>query len=383
MANHTQNALRIQHGITCYIIKAMKILIVPSVCIPDCGSAVMIARNLTGLFHLQGFEVAICADRKSRFSDIAFYESPSPIPSRRIRSRYGTTPEEYFEDHGAFSTSYLLRDYKAITEAITDFQPDRIIEIERPAAVIAAVQTGKKLFSVVSSPAFRNREFRVSSMNGLNEFLTRSGMEQVLRFRELYHFSSCIGFGPSLCQSFPAEYPVRQIGMSCIEPLPQAGDSKLSIVISESGISSRKNRQILESAFLGAPYEIYIHARRMKQGRQGNLHFLQPSRHTSVNGSRVCIHDGSDAITQYCYACGVPQVIVHDNSWQRSWNAAGLRRTGAGLSLEESQLSMERLYETYRMVAADDSFAENAQRLKQTVHEEQDLTAILPLLGAD
>ena len=66
----------------------------------------MIARNLTGLFHLQGFEVAICADRKSRFSDIAFYESPSPIPTRRIRSRYGTTPEEYFEDHGAFSTSF-------------------------------------------------------------------------------------------------------------------------------------------------------------------------------------------------------------------------------------------------------------------------------------
>lgn len=340
----------------------------------------MIARNLTALFHLQGYEVAICADKKSRFSDIAFYEAPSPIPSRRIRNRYGTTPEEYFEDHGAFSSTYLMRDSKAITNAIRSFHPDRIFEIERPAAIVAAVQEKTPIFSIVSPPAFRNREFRVSSLNGLNEFLTKSGMEQVLRFRELYRFSSCIAFGPSDYQSFPPEYKVSQFGMSCIEPLPQAADSKLSIVISESGLSARKNRQIVEAAFLGAPYEVYIHGRRMKQGRQGNLHFLQPSRHTSVNGSRICIHDGSDAITQYCYACGVPQVIVHDNSWQRSWNAAGLRRTGAGLALEERQLSMEHLYETFRMVAADDSFAENAQHYKQIVQEEQDLTAIIDLL---
>lgn len=358
----------------------MKILIVPSACIPDCGSAVMIARNLTALFHLQGYEVAVCADKKSRFADIAFYEAPTPIPSRRIRNRYGTTPEEYFEDHGAFSSSYLLRDRKAIAEAIHSFQPDRIFEIERPAAIIAAVQAKVSVFSVVSPPAFRNREFRVSSLNGLNEFLTKSGMEQVLRFRELYRFSACLAFGPSEYQTFPQEYKVRQFGMSCIEPLPQETDSKLSIVIGESGLSARRNRQILEAAFLGAPYEVYIHGRRMKQGRQGNLHFLQPSRYTSVNGSRICIHDGSDAITQYCYACGVPQVIVHDNSWQRSWNAAGLRRTGAGLALEESQLSMERLYETFRMVAADDSFAENARHYKQIVQEEKDLTAILALL---
>ena len=358
----------------------MKILILPSMCVPDTGSPVTIARNLAALFHLNGHDTAVAAARKSRFTEVSFYPSPTPVKTRRIRGRYGTMCEEYLEDHGAMNHSYLVRDYRSIEEAIKGFEPDVIFEIERPAAIAAAVNYDIPLFSVVSPAAFRNREFRVSSMNGLNEFLSTVGMEQVLRFRDLYRFSRCIAFGPAQYLSFPKAFHVRTFGMSCITPLPVESDARLSIVISESSLSARRSRQIIEASFQGAPYEVYIHARRMKQGKSGNLHYLQPARLNGVPGSRVCIHDGTDAVTQYCTALGIPQVIVHDSSWQRLYNGTLLRRTGAGLPIDQKELSMEKLYETYRMVTADDAFTEHARLLQEEVTREGDLSDVLNLL---
>ncbi len=339
----------------------------------------MIARNLAALFHLEGYETAVCADPRSRFADISFYETPAPSSLRRIRSRYGTTIEEYMDGHGAFSTGWLTKDCESILSAMEDFKPDILFEIERPAAIAAGRTKQLPVFSVVSPGAFRNREFSPEKLNGLNEFLSRTDQEQVLRYQQLYRSTVCLSFGPQEFLSFPLEFKVLRYGMSCIAPLPYDSEEKLSIVITESTVSSRRRRQIIEDSFLGAPYEIYVLARGMKQGKKDNLHYQNPSRYVTVSGSRVCIHDGTDAITQYCTALGIPQLIIHDDTWQRSWNAACLRRSGAGLTLEEASLSMERLYETYRMIASDDSFRENSIRLKEEAFLAGDISSICSL----
>ena len=179
----------------------MRIMILPSACVSDCGSAVILARNLAALFRMERIDTAICAGRSSRFSDISFFEAPEPI-SFSPRPNYGTTVEEYLRSHGALSHSYLSRDYAAIEAAVLEFHPDLLFEIERPAAIAAAKQHALPVYSIISPAAFRNRNFRADTMNGLNSFLNEQDMEQVLRLRELYEYSHCFVFGNSVF-SFP------------------------------------------------------------------------------------------------------------------------------------------------------------------------------------
>ena len=353
----------------------MKVLIVPSVCVPDCGSPVLIARQLAAMFRLSGFDTGICADRKSRFSDIAFFESPS-VPMLR-KGRTGTTIEEYQYGRHALSVSFLRKDFRAVTTAIEEYNPDLLIEIERPAASAAAVTAGLPVFSVVSAAAFRNRNFKADTLNGLNTFLNENGLEQVLHLRELYRYAQCFAFGPEEFLPVFRGYRTASFGVSAITPVSLSQDKPLSIAFTETGIPARRMRQIISDAFLGAPYDVYIYDSTLHPGKTGNLHFQNLQRTVTINGSRVCIHDGSDALTQYCAALGIPQIILHDDSWQRSWNASCLQRSGAGLTLHEEELCMERLYELYRQILADSSFFAEAKRLQENVLERGDSANML------
>ncbi len=353
----------------------MKVMILPSVCVPECGSAILLARQLAAMFRLAGYDTAVCADRNSKFSDIAFYESPSPSSLRR--SSPGTTIEEYLRSRNGLSVRYLKKDFSRIEYAIEEWEPDLLVEIERPAAIAAAVIHGLAVFSIVSSSSFRNRDFRADTLNGLNSFLDSLGMEQVLHLRELYRFSQCFAFGPAEFLSRFRGYNVACFGMSSIKPVEKPADRTLSIMITESGIPARKLKPMIESAFRGAPYDVYIYSSSFHPGKIDNLHFLNVSRTIALNGSKTCIHDGSDALTQYCTALGIPQIILHDDSCQRAWNAACVKRSGAGLVIHEDDLTMEKLYETFRRIMADDRFFLQAERLQAEVFGRGDLSSIL------
>ena len=323
-------------------------MIFPSVCVPDCGSAVLIARQLAAMFRLQGIDTGICADRKSRFSDIAFFESPSTASLRR--GSPGTTVEEYLRGRNALSASYLKKDYHAASRAIHEYNPDFLIEIERPAAIAAAAEYGLPVFSVVSGGTFRFRSFKADTLNGLNSFLNELGLEQVLHLRELYRYTQCFAFGADeFLPPFPG-YRVASFGVSAIAPVSSPQDRALSIAFTETGISARRMRQIISDAFQGAPYDVFVYDSSQHPGKNGNLHFQNLQRTNTINGSRVCVHDGSDALTQYCAALGIPQIILYDDSYQRAWNAACLQRSGAGLIMHEGEVCMERLYELYRRI---------------------------------
>ena len=361
------------------ILLSMRVMILPSMCVPDTGSAIQLARNLAALLRMEHIETAVSADKHSGFSDISFFEAPAPsVLSRRLNS--GTTIEEYMKAHGAFSASYFSRDHAAIEAAITEYEPDLLIEIERPAAIVSARIHAIPLFSIVSPAVFRNRRFKADLLNGINEFLSEQGLEQILAYRELYAFAQCFAFGPREFLSAAAERRAACFGMSSIAPILKPSDGRLSIVLNDTSLSSRKRRKVITDAFLGAPYDVYVFSRGLRPGRNGNLHFLQASRFLQVSESRVCIHDGSDAITAHCIALGIPQIIIHDDSWQRSWNAAALKRSKAGLTVPEAEFSMSSVYETYRMLVSDDRFEENAERLRDEAVERGDLANILAYL---
>ena len=72
-------------------------MILPSLAVSDCGSAVLIARQIAAMLKTEGIDTGICADRKSKFSGIAFFEAPSPASLRLGRT--GTTAEEYLRGY--------------------------------------------------------------------------------------------------------------------------------------------------------------------------------------------------------------------------------------------------------------------------------------------
>jgi len=357
----------------------VKILILPSLCTPESGSAVLTARNLADLFRIEGIPCAVCSDPASSFHGVSFYSAPRPVYS--LYGGTGRSYEEYMKACGALNHTYLSSDYQAVSEAVRKFEPDLLIEISRPAAHAVAAESDIPLFSVVSVSEYRNQIFDASLLNGLNEFLSEHHLEQVLRLNALSRMSSLrLAFGPDLFQPFSASESIVRFGMPCIEPLPCRIENRLSIVFAESEQAPFQIRRIIRDAFLGAPYEVSVFLRDSQMKRKQNIRPVNRFRLSSVNGSRVCIHDGTDALTQYAIALGIPQIIIHDSSYMRQWNAAALRHSGAGLAIPETELTMERLYETYRQVCADDLFTENARRLKKEADALGDLSGLMNCL---
>jgi UDP:flavonoid glycosyltransferase YjiC (YdhE family) len=136
-------------------------------------------------------------------------------------------------------------------------------------------------------------------------------------------------------------------------------------------------KKTIRNAFQGAPYEVTASLPKIRSGRSQNIRFQSRIQLGTINGSRACIHDGTDAITQYCIALGIPQIILHDSSYIRQWNAAKLRHAGIGLAIDESELTMERLYETYRILCADDSYFLAAAALRKEAGMDGDLSSLL------
>ena len=360
----------------------MNILILPSLCIPSLGSEVLFSRNLADLFQMESIRAAICADEKSSFRGISFY--PAKAPGSFSKEHYGRSYEEYQKACGALGFTYLKQDYDAICSAAERFEADLLIEISRPAAFAAGKARGIPVCSVISAPMFREAAFPYPILSGLNEFLRSKDMEQVVRLNDLFRQSEArICLGPQSFQPIPPPYFPFRFGFPAILPLSPAKTSRLSIVFGEPSLSTQKTRKIICAAFQGAPYEVHAYMRNTPMERRDNIRFQNRFLLSALNGSSVCIHDGNETIMLYCLALGIPQVIVHDGSYQRSWNAACGRRAGIGRSLAEENFSMERLYETYRAVLACDDYEIRSRALRDETMRLGDLSAFSGILPAE
>ena len=378
--HHSKKEPRIQLRSNCVILGIVNILILPSLCIPAMGSAVLTARNLAELFQMEQIRCAICADESSSFHGVSFYGAKAPVSFSRKET--GRSYEEYQKAYGALRGSWLKKDYESISSAIQRFEPDLLLEIGRPAAFAAGKEYGIAVCSVLSAPMFRNTPFPYSVLNSLNEFLRSRNMEQVIRLSDLSRQSKAsLCFGPQCFQPIPVSYPLIRCGFSAISPLEREQTSRLSIVFSEASLNTRRTKKIICEAFQRAPYEVQAFLPVTPMEKRDNIRFQNRFLLSCLNGSRACIHDGNEAVMLYCISLGIPQLIVHDSSYQRSWNAACIRRAGIGLSLSEAEFSMERLYETYRALCVADLLETRTLALREETLDQGNLSVLPSLLS--
>lgn len=362
----------------------MKVLIAPLIVHPRCDAGYHIAKQLTELFTSHDITCAVSADNHNDFHQVSLYPSPKP---RKPLFNFGAdnrAHEEWLYSNGFLTKQYVQRDYDTLCSAIDQFHPDLIISYDRPAAIMVALQRHIPCWEFVVPAMYRNAFFPTRCMHGLNAVLEENDMVQQLNLQYFYAKATRrIGYGPMETSPYLVENDVTRIGSAAVPAQKETRTNRVCIYISEYGENATTLRNMIESAFLGAPYYVYVSIPGITAHKDNNLHYLRyPDIHL-INGASAIIHDGNDFYFNQAMVYGVPQMVIADHSYERNFNALATTRYKFGRYIFDEDLSMASLYEGYRTLMADDMYYENTQIMRTKIEQLNSIRELLNLLYKD
>ncbi|MCH4020904.1 MAG: hypothetical protein LKE61_08540 [Erysipelotrichaceae bacterium] len=355
----------------------MKILIVPFIVHPKADAAYFLSRSMADVFTAAGMECAICCDPDNTFRQVRVY--PSHLPSHPLFN-WGAdnrSYEEWMYSQGLLTKNAVLSDTQDIQDAIADFHPDLIIAINRPAANIAAKLDKIPCWTVVHPAMYRNAWFPSRCMHGINQALTQLQTEQELDLKTLYaHSVRRLAFGCLQSAPFPSDANITRIGSMNIEEHRKTRTNRVCIYLGSLHSRPKTIAKIIEEAFAGAPYYVYIWIKGIPAHAYKNLHYIREPDSSLINGCSAVIHDGNTYFYNQAMVNGIPQMLIADHTCMRNYNAMAAARGHFGVYLYEEDLEMAALYETYRKLMSDDLYYESAQKYREMTLHHGDLTQI-------
>lgn len=281
-------------------------------------------------------------------------------------------------DHGAVDEKYLCADMEGILAIIDHFHPDRILTIDRLAAVSAGRLQNIPVDAIVNAAIYKAVVFPSAMLKEYNSFLSTYKLEQVLSLKDAYKQCAYrFGFGPVEIQPFTADWNVTRIGISSLYPVKKGLTNRVCVFLPDIHKTTITLRKILTDAFLGAPYAVYVWYPDCKAQKIQNIHFIANPRADMIPGSICVIHDGNDYFMNQCIAQAIPQVIIASHEYSRMYNGQAVQRTGIGRYLYEEDLTMGNLYENFRKVLADDDYYDRNQEMKEKITAFGDLTELM------
>ncbi len=345
----------------------MKILIAPFIRSTKNDAAYYISNRLSRFFSERQHAVAVSTSLRSSVPSAALYEAAEPKRPRFFRNDYYSY-EEWLYSFGALAKDYLHEDTEFILDAIDEFEPDAVICIDRPAAVIASRVRKIPCLPIINTAMYRNASLSIKIMQGINQVLSEYDLEQVFRIHTLY--DSCTSrliFGPLELQPLPPEVNVKRFGtLTHQQSLPEKSDG-VYICFHELNKKPAAVRKMILEAFSGARYPVYCSVSGLPAEKVQNIHFITDLKEDILRQSGVCIHDGNDYICDICAANAIPQLIVTDHRYGRTANALAARRYGFGIMEDEAHLSVAALYENYRRLVVDQRFREAALAMREEI----------------
>lgn len=359
----------------------MKVFIVPSFPYKGNDSSYRFAQNLVDVLYQHGNVCAISAPKEAKFHHASLYPCllpKSPIFSNlqgKIRSY-----EDWLYRCGYTNPDYLENDVEQLCEAFKEFLPDLILDYGRPSAIIAARKSDIPVISYITGAIYRERPVHKKAITSLNETLSRLKLEQVLRYTDLLNYSNRrIVFGSSLLQPLPEEIDVDRFG-TYLAPMEKKDLAiHVGAFFPELNRSATTIRSVMEEAFVGAPYEVTLSFPNARIASNQNINTQSSFRSDLIVDCSVVIHDGSDYIYQQALQHGIPQIVVSDGSWQRSWIASSVKRNGLGVQVLEEEFSVSSIYEAYRRVVSDDYYTVQAETFAKDVKRLQSIEQLLIL----
>lgn len=359
----------------------MRILIAPFIERPQSSFSYYLASNMAWLFSNEGHTVAISASKENHFHHISLYPSGELQRPFSFIAPKENNYEEWLYAHGGLSNKYLIDDYTCIKTAVNQFHPDLIISIDRIAANLFARNHNIRHWSIVHSNMYMNYSFDTSTLKSLNLLLSEMNHEQIYYLRELYKHSELrIGFGPIEVEPFHPSDNITRVGITSLLPVDAIRTNRVCIFL--QGVHKKPSylKKIILEAFKGAPYSIYATFDGSKNENIENIHFSSTLKADILPGSIACIHDGNTYFTNQCLARGIRQLIITDHDYIRNSNALSAERNKFGLAIFETELSMNTLYETYRLLLSDDRYYYHTQSMKNITRKTGDLSLLLDYL---
>lgn len=359
----------------------MRILITPLIRKPKADASYYLTGNLASLFMQEKHQCAISASKDNGFRYASLYECPSLHKPHFHLSAGNRSYEEWLYVNGASTKEYLLDDIHTISEIVDSFHPDLIITMDRIAAVIVSRLRHIRCWAVVNSAMYRKTYFPASALKDVNEVLASFHLDQVFDLASLYALCERrIGFGPIEVQPFVEDNQVTRIGLESIYPLHVTRTNRVCVFIPDVNRRPHSLNRILTDAFLGAPYSVYVWYEGCRPQKNENIHFLAKPKPELMPGSIAVIHDGNDYLCNQCMARGISQVMIVNHEYLRSYEAQAAERNMFGLTIYEENLSMAKLYETYRTLLSDDTYYEHTEKIRKIINDLPDLTDILNYL---
>lgn len=325
--------------------------------------------------------VGICTHMEGRFHHVSLYHSPAPAKQHFARNDHRSF-EGWLKKAGGASLPFLRQDEEALQKAVDSFHPDLIVTDVRVAAIPVARRNGIPVIAIVHSTLYHRAEVPAFCLKDINSFLSSCGEGQILRLRDLYPCCDYrIGFGTVQTDPFPISADITRIGMMTLSQLSIRNDATVSVCFTEPSVSIRKLTKVIEGAFLGAPYEVYIHYPGCIGHTQRNLHFIKEPKESLLRRSSICIHDGSPFITNICHCYGVPQVVVPSDSCISRFHAFSIRREGSGVVIDADQFNVSTIYEAYRTCIVNTSLQQHMHHISSEFLKEGDLLKLLNILS--
>ena len=362
----------------------MKILIAPLILDPNRDASYHLTKALVEVFTDKEITCSVSADEENHFKHVSLYPCAEPEEPSFVLNAEERVHEEWLYNNGILQKKYLMKDVQMLENAISLFKPDLIISIDRPAAVMVSNMHNIACWEFVYPAMYRNTIFPAKCMHGLNQALEECGLDQELDLQGLYaKVDRRIGFGPMEIAPYLAENHVTRFGCMSLFPKKQLRTNRVCIFLDTVNEKPKKLQRIIETAFLGAPYYVYICIPGIPAYQDNNLHYISLPDPNLINGASALIHDGNDFYFNQAILLGVPQMIIADHSYQRNFNALAAARNKFGSYIFEENLDMASLYEGYRDLLSDDSFYENTQTMREKTRQLGDLHQLVDMMYID
>ena len=357
----------------------MKVLVVPKINVSPAW--ILFVQEILDMLNRNGIETAVSAP-KDTYKHTALYPY-TPLSSSVLDKFRKINPsgyEEYCYSSGISRQRYLKSDTETVKSVIDAFHPDYVLDLGRFSAIIAARMTNTPYISYVNGAMYRNRSFDPVMIREVNSVLSSSKVEQVFRLNELYNYAhGCFTLGSSTLNLLPESAEVLRIGRTYRKETREENPRNVCVYLYESGIKKNRLKTLLDEAYKGAPYTIEIWYPGSDIGKEENLHYASSIRLSQLDRAQVLIHDGDDYLFHQAVLRGIPQLVITDGSWKRSWYAATVSRNGFGTSLPEEDLSVRTVYESYRRLLANEHYSLNAGKFQKEAQSLPGLDNLLTL----
>ena len=344
----------------------MKFLIAPNILDPKESTAYYLTANLLELFRQNGDTIALSTDKANGFRNAALYPYAVPIEPGFNFFADNRSYEEYLYTSGVSGKKYLQEDVRILTEAIEHFKPDWVIAIDRTAAMIAARAAGVRCAVMINAAMYRNSYFPPRCLRSVNEILSGMHYEQVFDLKTLLDRCDMrFIFGSESVHPFFRDIPVTRI--QAMGPHRQMSrlQSRIAIALHEINDYAGSVYRLLNDAFKGSPYQVYASFHDAHLLTEENMHYVDMSRKDILADAMIVIHDGSEYLFHECIDRAIPQLIIASHEYPRLYFAQAVRRTGIGDYILEEELDVSALYEAFRKIVSDPSYAERCELLTE------------------